>query len=141
LDVLLAERQQRDQRDEWLLKQLDGCIEDAETMALTTGLALARAVAGNLRDARAALAVLRDPSQDREIISNSGSPSPAAAVGEPAPPPAKHMRFVAGTIYCPVETRRFQLGYEHTYREAFVCPGCGENVPARPAPAESGEAT
>lgn len=44
-----------EERDEWLRRQLDGAIEAADAVALTTGLATARAVASDLRDARAAL--------------------------------------------------------------------------------------
>lgn len=46
----------RDQRDEWLRVQLDGAVADAEALATAVGLALARSLAGNLAEARAALA-------------------------------------------------------------------------------------
>ena len=42
-------------RDEWLRRQLDGCIEAAEAVAYATGLATARALVGDLKDARASL--------------------------------------------------------------------------------------
>jgi hypothetical protein len=57
------------ERDDWLRVQLGYCIEDAATVARTTGLAIARAVVSDLADARAALAVSardREPDQEKE---------------------------------------------------------------------------
>jgi hypothetical protein len=42
-----------------------------------------------------------------------------------------HMRFVGGTIYCPVAGERLNLGPDHRYGDAFRCPVCGVQVPAR----------
>ncbi len=56
LDALLAELDAAERREDWLAKQLDGCIDSAKSLADGLGLALARALLGDLRDARAALA-------------------------------------------------------------------------------------
>ena len=48
-------------------------------------------------------------------------------------PETSHLRFIGGTIYCPVEKCRVQLGPEHPYGAAFVCPGCGTKVEGRDA--------
>jgi hypothetical protein len=50
-----AEHDRREQRDEWLRTQLDNSIEAAEAVAFATGLATARALLGDLKDAAAAL--------------------------------------------------------------------------------------
>jgi hypothetical protein len=41
-----------------------------------------------------------------------------------------HMRFVGGTVYCSVKGGRLNLGPDHRYGDAFVCPVCGSRVPA-----------
>lgn len=51
--------------------------------------------------------------------------SSAATTARPS-----HMRFVSGTIFCPNEKRRYQLGYKHPIYASFVCPGCAEKVEA-----------
>jgi hypothetical protein len=40
------------------------------------------------------------------------------------------MRFVGGTVYCSVKGGRLNLGPDHRYGDAFVCPVCGSRVPA-----------
>lgn len=51
-----AEAERRDQRDDWLRKQLDGCIHEAGLLESILDLATARVHVSNLRTARAALA-------------------------------------------------------------------------------------
>ena len=46
------------QTRDWLVKQLDNCIDDAEILESAKPLAIGRALIGNLKDARKAL----DPS-------------------------------------------------------------------------------
>jgi hypothetical protein len=48
-----------------------------------------------------------------------------------------HLRFIGGTIYCGPAKRRFNLGPEHRYRDAFTCPGCGAEVPPLAAAAHA----
>jgi len=55
LSTLEKTLREKGDRDEWLRRQLDGLIESAEAVEIATGLALARAVVGDLKDARRAL--------------------------------------------------------------------------------------
>lgn len=60
-----AALRQRDVRDDWIRTQLAGIEESADAVALTTGLALARAVASDVRDARAALEGTPDMTKEK----------------------------------------------------------------------------
>lgn len=51
---------QLEKRDDWLAKQLDGCIHDAGLLEAVTNLATARALVSNLKDARQCLGVVAD---------------------------------------------------------------------------------
>lgn len=42
-----------------------------------------------------------------------------------------HLRFLGGTIYCSVRGSRVKLDADHRYGDAYTCPGCGYEEPAR----------
>ena len=44
------------EREDWLVKQLDGCIDDATILSEVRPLAIGRALVRNLKDARTVLA-------------------------------------------------------------------------------------
>jgi hypothetical protein len=45
--------------------------------------------------------------------------------------PPVHLRFIGATIYCSVIGTQVKLDPEHRYGEAYTCPGCGHEEPAR----------
>jgi hypothetical protein len=72
--ALAAERRVRELTTtlDWLAKQIDGCIEAADAIALATGLATARALRGDLRDARRVLGEQRHE-QEQDVGGAGGA--------------------------------------------------------------------
>lgn len=42
-----------------------------------------------------------------------------------------HQRFIGAEVYCGATQKRVKLHPDHQYGDAFVCPGCSAEVPAR----------